>query len=68
MSHYVSIACDVDDPRTGPCTSEDCGPGFPKSATEARRRLSRQGWHRTRDSRDVCPDCWTAGRRPRDRP
>jgi hypothetical protein len=63
MSHYVSITCDVGDLDIGPCMSEDSGPGAPQSATVARQILQRQGWHRTRDGRDICPDCWQAGRR-----
>ncbi|WP_372344651.1 hypothetical protein [Streptomyces sp. KL116D] len=63
MSHYVSLVCDVQDTDAGPCMTEDCGPGFPQSATAARRILQPQGWHRTRDGRDICPDCWDAGKR-----
>jgi hypothetical protein len=63
VSHYVSITCDVEETPIGPCMSEDCGPGAPKTATAARQLLHRQGWHRTRDGRDICPDCWQAGRR-----
>ncbi|WP_458089365.1 hypothetical protein [Streptomyces malaysiensis] len=53
MSHYVSITCDV----------EDSGLGAPKTATEARQRIRSSGWHRTRDGRDICPNCWNEGRR-----
>jgi hypothetical protein len=63
MSHYVTLTCDVKDTPIGWCMSEDSGPGFPKSATDARRVLHQQGWHRTRDGRDICPNCWKAGRR-----
>ena len=61
MGHYVSLTCDVTDTEAGPCMSEDSGPGAPQSATAVRRILHRQGWHRTRDGRDICPDCWNAG-------
>jgi hypothetical protein len=63
VSHYVSLVCDVEDTDVGPCMSEDSGPGFPKTATAARLVLSRQGWHRTRDGRDICPNCWKADKR-----
>lgn len=63
MSFYVSLVCDVPDTDIGPYMSEDSGAGFPKSATAARRVLRQQGWHRTRDGRDICPSCWQAGRR-----
>ena len=63
MSFYVSITCDVPDTRLGPCMSEDSPLGYVRTATEARRRLAHQGWHRTSDGRDICPDCWQAGRR-----
>lgn len=63
MSFYVSLACDVQDTDVGPCMSEDSGAGFPQSATAARQVLHEQGWHRTRDGRDICPGCWTEGKR-----
>jgi hypothetical protein len=63
MSFYVSLTCDVEDTEIGLCMSEDSGAGFPKTATAARQVLQQQGWHRTRDGRDICPDCWQAGRR-----
>lgn len=63
MGHYVSLICDIEDERSGPCMSEDSGPGFYQSVTAARQVLHQQGWHRTRDGRDICPSCWAAGRR-----
>jgi hypothetical protein len=63
VTAYSVIACDVEIPGFGLCMSEDSQIGSPKSATEARRRLAREGWHRTAAGRDVCPDCWEAGRR-----
>ncbi|SHL73857.1 hypothetical protein SAMN05216268_10629 [Streptomyces yunnanensis] len=63
MSHYVSIVCDTVDDFGERCWTEDSGPGEPKSATAARERLRSGGWHRTRDGRDICPGCWTDGRR-----
>lgn len=63
MSHYVSITCDVEDTDVGPCMSEDSGLGAPKTATAARQRIRSSGWHRTRDGRDICPDCWRDGKR-----
>lgn len=63
MSAYSVIACDAETSPGERCMSEDSPLGIPKSATEARRRLAREGWRRTRDGRDICPDCWTAGRR-----
>ncbi|MFJ4682014.1 hypothetical protein [Streptomyces sp. NPDC088789] len=63
MGYYVSLTCNVEDTEVGPCMSEDTGAGAPQSATEVRRILRRQGWHRTRDGRDICPDCWSNGKR-----
>jgi hypothetical protein len=62
VSFYVSLVCEATDQRDNRCWTEDSY-GDPQSATEARRRLAKQGWHRTRDGRDICPDCWEAGRR-----
>ena len=63
MSFYVSIVCDASTPQSGRCWTEDSPPGKADSATLARRILQQQGWHRTHDGRDICPDCWQAGRR-----
>lgn len=63
MGHYVSITCDVPNTPLGPCMSEDSPLGTPKTATQARQRLAREGWHRAKDGRDICPDCWDAGHR-----
>jgi len=32
------------------------------TADHLRRSARADGWHRTRDGRDLCPDCWTARR------
>lgn len=63
MSFYVSLVCNATLPAGDRCWTEDTPPGEAQSATEARRRLGQQGWHRTRDGRDICPNCWEAGRR-----
>jgi hypothetical protein len=63
VSHYVSITCDVEDTDFGPCMSEDSGLGAPKTAAQARHRIRGSGWHRTRDGRDICPNCWADGKR-----
>lgn len=63
MSAYAMIACDAETSPGTSCMTEDFPPGLPQSAQEARARLARQGWHRTRTGQDICPDCWTAGRR-----
>jgi hypothetical protein len=63
VSFYVSITCDNEDTDVGPCMSEDSPLGFPQTATDARQRLRSSGWHRTRDGRDICPNCWEAGHR-----
>ena len=63
MSSYAVIACDAETSPGSQCMAEDSPVGLPKSATDARRRLAREGWRRTRDGRDICPDCWKAGRR-----
>jgi len=63
VSFYVSIVCEATTPGAGRCWTEDSPPGEARSATEARRRLKREGWHRTRDGRDICPDCWQGGKR-----
>jgi len=62
VSFYVSLVCEAVDPRGNRCWVEDSY-GDPQSATEARRRLHKQGWHRAKDGRDICPDCWAAGLR-----
>ena len=32
-------------------------------AEDVRRAARTSGWHRTRDGRDICPDCWEEGKR-----
>jgi len=63
VSFYVSLVCEATSPETGRCWTEDSPLGAPQTATAARRELHKQGWHRTRDGRDICPDCWQAGKR-----
>lgn len=63
MTAYAAIACDVETSPGDRCMSEDSPLGMPQSATHARALLAREGWHRTRTGRDICPDCWNAGRR-----
>lgn len=55
MTAYSVIACDAKVPALGRCMTEDSPPGSPRSATEARRRLKREGWRRAPDGRDLCP-------------
>lgn len=55
MSAYITIACDAET-NLGQCMTEDAPPGAPQYATAARRRLHREGWRRTADGRDLCPD------------
>lgn len=56
------IRCDVqvDGDR---CDTEWISPIGPARAHCLRAYLADLGWHRTRHG-DVCPDCWTNGRRP----
>jgi hypothetical protein len=63
VSFYVSLVCDATSAEAGRCWTEDSPLGSPQSATAARHELRKQGWHRTRDGRDICPDCWQAGKR-----
>lgn len=62
MSTYSTIWCDAETPH-GQCMTEDSPLGMPKSATVARQLLAEAGWHHTRAGRDICPNCWAAGRR-----
>lgn len=52
------LSCDVDD-----CESQS-GDGSlgDSSAAYVRLDATRDGWHRSR-GRDVCPECWEAGKR-----
>lgn len=63
MTAVVWIECDAETSPGDRCMTYDVPPGLPRTATESRARLAREGWHRTRGGRDICPDCWTAGRR-----
>ncbi|WP_181767100.1 hypothetical protein [Streptomyces albidus (ex Kaewkla and Franco 2022)] len=33
------------------------------TAENLRWRARNRGWHRTREGRDICPDCWKEGHR-----
>lgn len=64
MSVEPHIQCDVGaDGSTEWCNSIDYPLGGLTTATEVRRSLARQGWHRRPDGRDICPKCWEAGER-----
>jgi hypothetical protein len=56
VSAYAVIACDAEVPGLGRCMTEDTPLGEPRTATEARRRLRREGWQRAADGRDLCPE------------
>ena len=55
MSAYVVISCDAENSPGDRCMAEDSPFGSPRTATEARRRLHREGWRRTHDGQDLCP-------------
>jgi hypothetical protein len=64
VSAYITIACDAERTPGDRCMAEDSPPGSAsRTGTAARTRLRREGWRHTRDGRDICPDCWKAGRR-----
>lgn len=63
MSAYATICCDSEETEVGLCMSEGTTLGVSSTATEVRAYLHTQGWHRTTAGRDICPDCWSAGRR-----
>jgi hypothetical protein len=63
MSSYATIVCDVEETSVGRCMSEGTTLALSSTATVVRDYLRGQGWHRTRDGRDICPDCWAAGSR-----
>ncbi|MEV7466185.1 hypothetical protein AB0O20_06670 [Streptomyces kronopolitis] len=48
--------------RNGGCGVETHRP-FAATATALRRPLRAEGWYRRSSGRDICPDCWKAGRR-----
>lgn len=64
MSVEQSIRCDG---RPGGVDGPQCQRSgysrFPwhNTPTKLRSFLRHQDWHRTKDGRDVCPDCWTDG-------
>lgn len=64
MSVKPTISCDGQPagrqwPRC-PTSGESIWPRY-RTATKLRTYLRRHGWHRTRDGRDICPDCWADG-------
>jgi hypothetical protein len=63
VSAQPHIQCDVGRYTGEWCDSIDYPPGGLETATEVRKELTRQGWHRTKDGRDICPDCWRRGER-----
>ncbi|MGW9238096.1 hypothetical protein ACWGRL_05065 [[Kitasatospora] papulosa] len=63
MSAYATICCDSEETDVGLCMSEGTTLGLSSTATEVRAYLRTQGWHRTAAGRDICPACWSAGRR-----
>ncbi|QKV98161.1 hypothetical protein HUT19_41305 (plasmid) [Streptomyces sp. NA02950] len=68
---YLVVRCDAtipdeEDPAApdAQCDSEGHWPVWVANHTELRRLLRTEGgWHRPKPGRDICPDCWTAGRR-----
>jgi hypothetical protein len=55
---YTEIRCDGD-PE---CFASTHTP-FPATAAEVRATRKADGWHARPGGRDICPDCWAAGRR-----
>lgn len=63
---YLVIRCDASDPEEvdGQCGSEGTWPVRVAHHTELRYLLRQQrGWRRPIPGRDICPACWTVGRR-----
>ncbi|MBP5938558.1 hypothetical protein [Streptomyces acidiscabies] len=63
---YLVVTCDAASPRDldGECSAEAHWPLRVDTHTELRRLLHTQrGWHTRPGGRDICPDCWKAGRR-----
>lgn len=60
MSVELLIKCDGRPGGAGTKCFSSVGAAFPwhNTATKIRRFGWRQGWHRTRDGRDICPKCW----------
>ncbi|MER5559662.1 hypothetical protein ACWGLE_01295 [Streptomyces sp. NPDC055897] len=54
---YLVIRCDGTENLGGPCDEEWSHPVHVATHTELRRHLKARGWRRTRDGRDLCPDC-----------
>lgn len=62
---YRVLRCDADPypGREQQCVAEQGAPLDDWSFHQLRKWLRDQGWHRTRDGRDICPNCWQAGQR-----
>jgi hypothetical protein len=55
---YPAVRCDG---RPG-CSAETNHP-MAATVSEVRRYRRDEGWHTRPGGRDICPDCWAAGRR-----
>lgn len=63
---YLIVTCDaaVPDGLDGECNTEAHWPLRVDTHTELRQLLrAERGWHTRPRGRDICPDCWKAGRR-----
>ncbi|MFJ2752736.1 hypothetical protein [Streptomyces sp. NPDC087297] len=63
---YLTVRCDAKDPEMpdGQCDREGHWPVRVANHTHLRRLLrTDRGWRRPKPGRDICPDCWAAGRR-----
>lgn len=60
---YLAIRCDRRDETGERCMTEWGCPTRVDTHAELRRHLKESGWHRTRRTGDICPDCWEAGER-----
>lgn len=63
MSAYATVTCDAEKSPGDFCTDEETTLSLSSTATQVRTYLRTIGWHQTRSGRDICPDCWSAGRR-----
>lgn len=63
MSAETRIRCDGQPGGAGTKCLATAGALMPwhNSATKIRRFWRTQGWHRTKDGRDICPKCWAEG-------
>jgi hypothetical protein len=55
------LFCDAPRDDNGPF--DDSSVPAAETVADARSAARLQGWHRTRDGRDICPDCWAEGER-----